>query len=433
MNRPNILLVVADALRADAVGPGNPFRARTPNLDRLAARSTRFTTAIAQSGHTGGSVPSLMTSGYALTDGPEGRLPPDRPCLAQVLAEAGYDTAAFHSNPLISRAFGFGRGFGQFYDSMRVSSRLGVLLRRCLNAISNRPYVSGRRIVRMVSHWIGGAGQPFFLWVQFMDTHGPYLPHGGLQISRWRASRLWRRSIRNPESISAQERELLRQLYREEVQYFDRCIGRLLAELHQMGLGEETLLVLTADHGEQFYEHGHYNHPRQLYDEQVHVPLLIARPGREGEVAPEQVELVDLAPTLCRLAGAEPPASWRGRDLFGDEVGPHIAFSATTGWWDTAGQHIHAARTAERKLVLYARDGLILRQEAYHLGEDPSEQVDLAARGQNDGPPWEALRAPLLAHMQGAEADRSRAKPQAASPAEQAELERRLRALGYHE
>ncbi len=114
-------------------------------------------------------------------------------------------------------------------------------------------------------------------------------------------------------------------------------------------------------------------------------------------------------------------------------MGPHIAFSATTGWWDTAGQHIHAARTAERKLVLYARDGLILRQEAYHLGEDPSEQVDLAARGQNDGPPWEALRAPLLAHMQGAEADRSRAKPQAASPAEQAELERRLRALGYHE
>ncbi|MFO8006627.1 MAG: sulfatase [Candidatus Brocadiia bacterium] len=434
MSRPNILLIVADSFRADALGPGNPFRAQTPNLNRLGAHSTRFTTAIAQSSHTGGSVPSMMTSGYNLTDGPEGRLPEDRHCLAEVLAEAGYATGAFHSNPLISRPYGFGRGFARFYDSLRVSSRLGVWLRRLLIGLSSRPYVSGSRMVRMVSRWIGEAGRPFFLWAQFMDTHGPYLPHGGVKVSRWHASRLWKRSVLHPESVSARNRELLRRLYREEVEYFDRCVGRLIANLDRLGLREDTVLAVTADHGEQFCEHGHYNHPRQLYEEQIHVPLLINRPGREGAVAAQQVQLVDLAPTLCRLAGVERPPCWRGHDLFGDLADHEVAFSATTGWWETAGQHIHAARTPERKVILYARNGSVLREEAYHLSEDPSEQVDLAERGQNDGPPWEELRARLLSHMQGAKVtEGGAAEPEPASEAEKSELQRRLKALGYYE
>lgn len=430
MTAPNIVLLAIDALRADAVRGDGPFEAETPTLDRLKEESVSFACAIAQSGHTRGSVPAVMAGGYPLVDGLEGALPADRPVLQEVLRDAGYRTAAVHCNPFLSRAFGFGRGFGHFDDSAGSSNRLLVFLRRCWNALSSRPYVPGPELAGRALDWIRQTPSPFFLWLHIMDVHGPYLPHGNMGISRRRAARLWRRSIRHPDQITPQERNLLMRLYAGEVAFADRCVADFLSGLRSAADPDDTVLAVTADHGEQFLEHGMYNHPRHLYDEQVRVPLLLCGPGIEPAEVSRQVQLIDLPYTLCRLAGAPLPDCWRGQDLLEPAQPERPAFSETTGYWETRDEDIYAVRTAERKYVAHMKDGSVVHEEGYEPTNDPGEMRNVLEE-QGDDASWEEMRELLREHI--ASGDRHHGSKTGHAAANDADLRRRLKALGYLE
>jgi arylsulfatase len=430
MSAPDIVLLVIDALRADAVRGDGPFEAATSTLDRLKEESVSFASAIAQSGHTRGSVPALMAGGYPLVDGLEGALPAERPVLPEVLCDAGYTTAAVHCNPFLSRAFGFDRGFGHFDDSAGSSNRLLVFLRRCWNTLSSKPYVPGPELVRRALDRVRQTPQPFFLWLHLMDVHGPYLPHADVGIGRRRAARLWRRSIRHPGQITPEDRNLMMRLYAGEVAFADRCVADFLAGLRSAVDADGTVLAVTADHGEQFLEHGMYNHPRHLYDEQVRVPLLLRGPGIRPADVSRQVQLLDLPSTLCRLAGAPVPACWRGQDLL-EPSDPHrTAFSETTGYWETSDEDIYAVRTPERKYLSHLKDGSVVHEEGYDLTNDPGETRNVLAEQASDEA-WKEMQRLLREHIESG--DRPRGSKTRHPAPNDADLRRRLEALGYLE
>jgi len=428
MTAPNIVLLVIDALRADALEADGPFAMETPTLDRLGAESARFAAAIAQSGHTRASVPAIMAGGYPLVDGLEGVLPDDRPLLQGTFRHAGYATAAIHSNPFLSAAFGFDRGFGHFDDSVGSFNRLLVFLRRCLNALSSRPYVPGPQLVRRALDWVRQTRRPFFLWLHLMDVHGPYTPHGQAEVSRRRAARLWRTSIRHPDRITPADRELLMHLYAGEVALADRSVGDFVDGLRESGELERTILAVTADHGEQFLEHGMYNHPRHLYDEQIRVPLLLRGPGIEPCEVTRQVQLIDLPPTLCRLAAVPVPEPWRGQDLLQPDEPGRPAFSETTGYWETSDREIYAVRTPERKYMAHLKDHSIVHEEGYDLTKDPHETCSVLEH-EVAGEEWDRLRDLLRRHVK--DSDHPPAPERRDAAPTNAELRRRLKALGY--
>lgn len=385
-SRPNVLLVTIDSLRADSV---RDDAVRTPTLDELATAGTTYTQAFAQGPFTTFSMPSLFTGRYpsdlqyaAFSESTVGVYIDEEPTITTMLADAGYETAGFHSNPLLSTLFGFDRGFETFDARLPLSGaefvpgRGKILTDKLLRLVRKYPYLPAEKLTRRGLEWLDArAGdRPFFLWLHYMDVHGPYQPKSGnAYLNKLRAERLWRKAVTDPETLSTGERNRLREWYRDEITYTDRCLGTLLDGLGERGLREETVTVVTADHGEQFGEHGRFSHPHQLYDELVHVPLLVDGPDRENETVDDVVELTDVAPTLGRAAGVQPPASFVGTPLptatTDDETrSERRAISEA----DVVPTYVGSLRTDRWKLIRTG-DG----EKLYDLARDPAEETDV--------------------------------------------------------
>ncbi len=268
--RPSLLLITLDTTRADALGGG-----RTPVLDALAARGTRWSGALAPAPLTLPAHASLLTGceppEHGLHDNGAGALPSDLPTLATLLASE-LDTAAIVGSRVLDRRFGLARGFA-LYDDRMLAERTGEY---------GYPERAAPEVVDRALHWLAarrGKGG-FFLWVHFYDPHFPYMAEasGGASAG------------------SAKER------YRAEVALVDRQVGRLLA-----GLGaaaEQTLVAVAGDHGEALGEHGEDTHGVLLYRGVLEVPLFVAGPGvPRGKVIPGAVAAWRLAPTVLRLLG----------------------------------------------------------------------------------------------------------------------------------
>lgn len=312
--RPNFLLIVVDALRADALGcyrkapPG-----ATPVLDSLAARGLRFERAYSPAAWTKPAIASLLTglyprqhrclhglledAGHGTVDGLDPRLV----TLAQRLRAAGYATAMVQTNPHVHARFGFGRGFDRSVDLS---------------------YLDDHRVVRAAGELLEELPRPFFIYLHFLAPHVPYKPHrdgpfpplAGRYADRdgFTDADLARcRSAPAPELLAE-----LRQLYRGEVFYADQQIGNVLAALHGLGLSETTVVVATADHGEEFGEHGGLEHGHSLYPEIVRVPLILAGPSiPRGRVSLRVASLIDILPTVLDLADLSPEPNLPGRSL----------------------------------------------------------------------------------------------------------------------
>ncbi|MEF8789142.1 MAG: sulfatase [Haloarculaceae archaeon] len=378
--RPNVLLITVDSLRADAVATDEPA---TPAVDRLAEEGIVYERAFAQGTFTTLSMPSLFTSRYPSSLPPVGVVEDmvgsavtGVPTLTEALHDAGYATAGFHSNPLLSDPFGFDEGFDTFDSQLplagvpRLPGRAKILTDKLLRLVRKHAYLPGERLTDRALNWLDRrpGDRPFFCWLHYMDVHGPYQSKSGnAYANKLRAERLWRKAVASPGDLTDTERERLRRTYREEVEYTDGCVGRLLDGLRRRGLLEETVCVLTADHGEEFGEHGRYSHPDHLYDEVVHVPLVVRRPDREPGRADHPVELVDVAPTVLEAVGAEPPAPFAGRRL-SDPAPGHAISEAGVAPTYKAG-----VRTDRWKYIRYGD-----REELYDLRADPGEQTDVA-------------------------------------------------------
>ena len=254
----NVLVFLIDALRADHLGCYGYDRDTSPTIDLFAKESVRFTHVTAQASWTRPSVASLLTSTYPNLHGAEDR--PDvmrgnLPALATALGAAGYETQCFMTNPNCLPIWGTGRGFSRFVDadSMKwLEADDAKAVNRVMDALENV------------------AGRPWFFYVHVMGPHEPYIPKPSFDTKF---------TPRAP--TATQDEKVMRDmaLYDGKIAYADAQFGRLLADLKARGLYDKTLIVLLSDHGEQFMEHGDTSHGKSLYQEEIHVPLMVRMPG----------------------------------------------------------------------------------------------------------------------------------------------------------
>lgn len=423
--RQNIILITIDSLRADVVGPS-----LTPALDALAAESLVFSNAIAQGCYTMMSMPALFAGTAPSRLQPyyfgeeHGVLLGTHASVAEVLAETGYHTGGFHSNPYLSRAFGFDRGFRDFDDDMvlggsRRRIALHMLAYRLRRFFRSRPYLTAGPLNRKALAWLTRARRPFFLWVHYMDTHGPYQSDARFYLTtRIRDEALWRKAIHGRKALSPAERARFFESYRRAAANLDRALESFLGALRWNGVLEETAILVTADHGEEFFEHGRFGHSNGPYEELIRVPLMVRVPSLRARTINRQVSLLDVAPTIVELAAAPARPQFEGRSLLrfarnGVAAGPEVAIAE-----QTLTPYVAAVRGTGWKLI--HRDGG--RTELYHLIHDPGETRNVAAERPEIA---NQLRMELQVHRG------SPGTPQILSREEEEVVARRLRDLGY--
>ena len=464
----NVLMVTIDCLRADGLGCMGYGRPLSPHIDRLAAGSALFTRAFATGPRTTESFPGILASTYPLAYGGTFTLPSHLLTLAKVLRPGRYASAAFHSNPFLLSEFGYAQGFEHFWDSrektavtskvgarimprLNQDSRLYRLLRRMVRYLEAKTgvsyYTGAEEVTDRAVRWLRGQVQPFLLWVHYMDMHYPFSPpERHIRQVRpegvgWRQqARLMVHTLEDPLSVTKEEAQMYRDLYDAGLHYVDENVGALLDALQRMGILHDTIVVLTADHGEEFLEHGDFGHGAlihvpgtdaariKLYDELLHVPLIVRVPG--SDVAPRQVpslvSLADVGPTIVDLLGLETVEPWHGLSLVPllrgqansvrDHVFSEYVIRDGDGHWPVV-----SCRTLRWK---YIHDGLFEHHELYDLEDDPAEQRNLYGS-----------QVPVLSALQEAVQEHLALFPSSPLPVVEAEMDpavvERLKGLGY--
>jgi arylsulfatase A-like enzyme len=423
---PSVLVLLVDTLRADRLGCYGARPSPSPNLDRLAARALVFEQAIAQSSWTVPSVATLFTglhprshgAWHALQDGSDDGgdtlfLPDGLPTLAKEAQRAGITTVGVSANPLVSRGTNFAQGFETFVE-------FGMEKRERPDGKA-RDWTAAADVDAKFLTWLRrNRGRRFLAYLHYMEPHDPYTPpgerpppppgvslaiaHGEIYEAAQRIN--FRGGTPLPEPVVA----WLRRLYDAEIRGWDAELGRLLPALDALGVGDSTVVVVTADHGEEFQEHGKLRHGADLYDETLHVPLLIAGPGIAAGRVAEQVQGIDVFPTLAALLGVPAPPAAPGRNVLLDRE-PRPAYSEVG--------ELTAIRTRGWKLIVGPGNR---PPELYDLAGDAGEHRNRFGAA----PEGDAL-AGLLA------AWRATAPPPPAAGDRDPRIVEKLRALGYVE
>jgi arylsulfatase A-like enzyme len=440
--QPNILLVSIDSLRRDHLHCYGYARETSPTIDRLAREGTIFRTVVAPTSWT---LPSHLTLLTALPPEAHGvvddgmRLRGNALFLAQVLWRAGYATGGVVSAPYLDAGYGFGQGF-DLYDDYTVAK-----------ASQNRSHqgTTSPALVDTVLRWLdgwdgGGRQRPFFLFVHMWDVHYDYAPpppYDRMFDPDYRGAvtgENYEYGTQVHAGMDPRDLTHIVALYDGEIRFTDLYLGHLLDRLRAMGVLDDTVVVVTADHGDEFFEHGNKSHSKALYDETTLVPLVVRFPPRvpAGKVVDGQVRLMDVAPTILSLAGVSRPpdfgasafgASYAAADLTpwitapaGADPPALIAFTDLRTTY--APQPLAAVRTTSSKFIRGLRDQQ--SEELYDLAADPGEQVNLLRRDPSLATP---LRQQLARWRDGWNGTRPLAEKVELSE----EHEERLRALGY--
>lgn len=376
------ILVLIDALRADHLGAYGSTRALTPNLDAIAARSYVFENAWTTSSWTGAAVASLFTSRYPSAAGFGGRfsaMPDATVTFAELLTANGIECVGISANGNAGPYFGFAQGFRSFEVPK---------LRRTIPGDSF-PLFPAEGVTADALAWLRSRTErnAFFLYLHYVDPHDPYVPPPGTLAEPEPPGRFsgHRGQLRRLASTPPRERtradlERIRYLYAAEVKYADIWIGKLIDGLKSLGLWSKMLLVITADHGEELFDHGGMGHGGHLYEEMLRVPLLISWPGmteRDGVRIAEAVSLIDVAPTILAAWGIAPPREFHGRDL-GSPAVPTVSSGSVYAEMNLDGISKSAVRMGSTKLIRNNGTADGYRYELYDLGVDPGETQDLS-------------------------------------------------------
>jgi arylsulfatase len=313
-------------------------------------------------------------------------LSPNRRMISELLKQKGYSTAAFNSNPYISRFSNYDRGFDIFVDNLpgvegNKDFRKKILLKYVhLKALLWEPYIKAERLNKQVFDILRNVSEPYFMWIHYMDVHGPYIRKSGWDFKNTvRAGMLWRKATHSPENISIKEKEELIETYKEEIKYNDFHLGRLLSKVDQT----KTVTVLTADHGELLGEHGLFAHiPHVLYDQLLKVPLIIKLPAgfpvKKRRIS-RPTKLLDIVPTIMDILGLE-----RHIDFDGESLMPLIQGEPDTYKCDHVISEIWTkflcVRRGEWKFIARYNEG---KMELYNLKDDPDEHNNLSSQRQD--------------------------------------------------
>lgn len=351
--RPNVLLITVDTLRADHLGIHGYGRATSPRIDEFASQAIVFENAQAAASWTLPGLASIMTSRFSSGHGcwdSTTALSSSTTTLATILRDEGYDTACVVSHLFLTQRFGLQQGFTHFDDELDFPN---------VHPHENRssPRVSARG-TRWLEQKVGVSdGLPWFLWLHYFDPHDTYLEHAG-----------------HSEAFEA-ENEV--DLYDGEIHYTDYYIGEVLDALSRTGQDQNTIVILTADHGEEFRDHGGLKHGRTLYREQLHVPLVIALPEGQPRRVPDLVRTVDIVPTVLDLVEGPRLSDQDGQSLLSLMNGePHEPLPALAELRLRKHAHYDALVQGNWKLIVDARTD---EAQLFDLATDPTEQENLAA------------------------------------------------------
>jgi arylsulfatase A-like enzyme len=424
-DRPNIILITIDALRADHLGAYGYAKANTPNIDAFANEGVLFEQAISQAPWTFPSFASMFTSMYPadLNLSVDSRhistmytrfVDYGEVTLTEGLQDAGYRTQAVVTNPWLRPEFGFAQGFDGFMqvDDERIYHvrklegmsvfkiaqqvpRVYRAIESAYTSVTGNPgqplvwEVRADRVTEEAVSWLrDNRDAPFFLWVHYIDPHYPFDPPQGYRPAAEdvTAERLAYLSSYNEEDVYTgrarlrpEDKAVMVELYDGEIAYNDVYFGQLLSEIDALGLRDNSVVILSSDHGDEFWEHGGYQHGHSLYDELIRIPFIMRGPGlfAEPRRITDDVQHLDLMPTLLDLAGRSAPASAQGRSLLpllrGDTPAEeHTAYSFAEALFLNEEQK--AIRGGGLKLIHSPSSDRI---ELYNLLRDPSEQHNL--------------------------------------------------------
>jgi arylsulfatase A-like enzyme len=399
---PNVILITLDTVRADHVSAYGYARRTTPALDQFAREALMYTSAYAPSPWTLPSHASLMTGlspsrhgATRLRRGLFSALGDSPPTLAEILHAKGYATAAVVGGEFCTRPFGLARGFDSYDD--RLPTHLPVLTKVVNRFIPTAFALTGKRratdVNEAVVSWLEGRGQqPFFLFVNYFDAHERYNPpyryrgefldgFGLFTAATLDHNRIFYQVNSGSRQLQRGERVGLEAGYDAEIRYLDAQLQKLLDQLRGLGVYDRSLIVITADHGEPFGEHGLFNHGFTLYEEDVRVPLLIKFPGsRRIGRADHPVSLVDVLPTVLKEVGAPIPDALEGRGGLDDEERPvYLEVRESRLWAKLLGRPLKQdffAVVRGRDKWIWSSRGTV---EHYDLAEDPGEKHNRAA------------------------------------------------------
>ena len=318
VTKPDIVIYVSDALRADHLGCYGYHRNTSPNIDRFAQKNTFFQNAYANAAWTRPSGASILTGLYPKHHSAlkrEDRLPDALVTLAETLQEQGYYTIAFMGNGILSHVFGFQQGFLKFKEFFR---RYPVTHHVQASTIH-------KKVITFLNTYLQRKPRkPLFMLIWTVDPHAPYAPVEDVQemfdisqyspIDTYDAELLLK--IRSGKIYPTPSQiEYMKTRYDQEIYMNDRAFGELLNAMREFGIYKNAVVIFTADHGEEFFEHGGVGHGQTLYNELVKVPMIIKAKDIEPGEHEEYVQHVDIYPTVLDILGLAPPYKLDGISL----------------------------------------------------------------------------------------------------------------------
>lgn len=413
--RANVIVYLVDTLRKDRLGCYGYHKPVSPHVDAFAREATLFRNAVAQSSWTRPSVVSMLTGLLPKTHGVHGRrdaLSQEAVTLAEVLRGAGYRTAAIVTNANVDRSFGLGQGFESY--------------RLLLHGRDTAENVTERAAEQLD----GFQGKPFFLFLHTIEPHTPYQPPpafrerfaAGVPEELGKVRTLKALNARQIPVTPARLQGLL-SLYDAEIAANDAAFGALVGLLKQRGLWDETIVVFLSDHGEEFHDHGGWEHGRTLHTEMLDVPLLVRLPGAgNGRTVDRLAQHVDVMPTLLDALGLPVPAAVEGRSLLPAMTGAEEASEdeAAFSWLDVDGFRSASVSTPEWRFIEDRAPRV--ERSLFARQDDPAEKRNLARE--------RAVRAGYLRSLLK-DAESGGARLRAGKGDVDEELEKQLRALGY--
>lgn len=398
--KPNVIFILIDALRYDWISPYG-YDIKTPAMQGLREDGILYENAIANSNWTTPSVASIFTSllpqEHRILSSSK-KLPSRLPVLAGEMANAGYYTAGFSTNPNIQPLTNFNQGFKEFYylkgveaipidpdaPLLRYHFEIRAIIRNILPWLKKKEkvYCFGEPLTDRVIDWLrNNRDRKFFMYIHYMDPHTRYYKHP------------FDGEYANPKNDPGGDNyELYTGLYKGEIEYTDVHLGRLITFLKENNLYDSSLIVFTADHGEEMFDHYGWEHYSSMFEEQIHIPLIIKLPfsERAGELNSTLVSQIDFAPTILDIAGVSIPESWEGFSFL-DEKQIHgcIVSQAVNGrykiWavrtlidkWIETDPGYERARLANIKFAQVDRRAAFPDKNFFDLINDPEEKNNL--------------------------------------------------------
>jgi len=437
----NIVLITVDCLRARNVSCYGYEQPTTPQIDEIAADGIQFNECFANGPFTSASFPSILGSIY-FNMYEQKHFPEKATLLSEAFGDAGYETIGLNAaNPNVGCAFDYNQGFDAFVDWLisypspstgqtSETSTEGLQIKRYLrnrfkshdrayemarrayeeiynpvlqpykmlrnyvsffrgetpNAFSNPVCPSAATVVDEAIEWLDSrtSEQPFFMWLHLMDPHSWYDPDPDhlTALGYENESRLTRlnanRALNTSDEAARPHMDVLKRLYDGTVRQVDTAVGRLYGELDERGLSDDSYLIFTSDHGEEFLEHGRTKHSDQLHSELIDVPLIVNGPEVPAVTVDEPVQLLDLAPTLLNLVGASVPDEYLGADHSAAIHDPAAAVSSAPVVSETPAAGNRRLVSVRNEAFTYIRNWKTDARVLFDRNVDPHEQHDIS-------------------------------------------------------